>query len=129
MRRGVRYDASYLALQVGHWRRRLTPLMGSTGMMKKSVTKRMPFLPVKTPTVPHCAQRIVWPVGSEPQVMKRVPTMKMKKNIEPLQRFAARAFLAVAGFFFAAAPRVFVCACFAPSRRADASRAAGDWSW
>ena len=105
----------------------MTPLTGSTGMMKKSVTKRIPFFPVKTPTVPHCEQRIVCPVGSDPQVMKRVPMMKMKKNIDLFQRFAARAFLAVADFFFAAPP-VFGCGSRVASRRAAASRAAGDWS-
>jgi hypothetical protein len=111
--------------------------MGNTGMMKKSVTNLIPFLPVKTPTVPHCAQRIVCPVGSDPQVMKRVPMTKMKKSIELFQRFAARAFFAApAAFFFESPPAVFffeasaafACGFRAASRRADASRAAGDWS-
>ena len=106
----------------------MTPLIGSTGMMKKSVTKFIPFLTLKTPTVPHCEHRIVGPPGSEPQVMKRVPKMKMKKNNvgRTSQRFAARAFFAAEGFFFGA-PTAFVCG-LAASRRADASRAAGDSS-
>ena len=58
--------------QVGHWSRCFVPLMGMTGM-KKSVMKRMPFLSMNSPTVPHCPQRICLPDAAEPQVTKRHP--------------------------------------------------------
>ncbi len=109
--------------------------MGSTGMMKKSVTNLMPLLPTKLPTIPHCEQRIDGPNGPEPQVKNRVPMMKMK-NIWTPQRFAARVFFDAPTAFFDAPPLALApfdappaaCVCFVTSRLADASRAAGDAS-
>lgn len=55
------------------------PLMGITGMMKKSVMKRMPFLSVKFATVPHCPHRVAVGACSLPQLKNLVPIIK--KNI------------------------------------------------
>src|SRR5438093_382924 len=71
--------------QTGHCRRFLTPLIGSTGMMKKSVMKRIPFFIVKFPTVPHLPQRICSGTACEPHEKKCVPTIK-KNEIIPSPR-------------------------------------------
>jgi hypothetical protein len=41
--------ASYLVPQFGHWAMCLTPLIGITGMMKKMVMNRIPFLALNGP--------------------------------------------------------------------------------
>src|SRR2546421_1514676 len=54
----------------------LMPLIGMTGMTKKSVMKLMPFLSWKLATVPQRPQRICCGVSPEPHVKKCVPMMK-----------------------------------------------------
>ena len=67
--------------------------MGRTGMMKKSVTKRIPFLPVKLAVAPHRLQCIIVGVGCAPHVMKRVLMIKMKNNFRkpPCEKFESSA--------------------------------------
>ena len=75
--------ASYRALQFGHSRSFLTPLMGKTGTMKKSVMNCIPLLAVNWPVVPHLPQRMGWGAGADPHVKNRVPTIKMKNIQSP----------------------------------------------
>jgi hypothetical protein len=67
--------------QVWHCKRFFTPLMGSTGIMKKSVMKLMPRFCMKLPMVPQWLQRICEGSGCEPHVKKCVPIMKKKESM------------------------------------------------
>jgi hypothetical protein len=62
----------------------LTPLMGMTGTMKKTVMKRIPLLVINGATVPQLPQRMGWGVCPEPHEKKREPIIK--KNILSPQR-------------------------------------------
>ena len=65
---------------VGRCNKLKTPLMGTTGMMKKSVMKRIPLLEMKFATVPHEPQRIAAGAGSDPHEKKCVPIIKKNET-------------------------------------------------
>ena len=59
------------------------PLIGTTGMMKNNVMKRIPCFFLKIPTVPHLPHFIGFAAGCDPHEKKWVPTM-MKETMSLL---------------------------------------------